>query len=408
MEGREKKSRDNASGVDKLDMRPILLGISMTTMSSIPVFLTGALGVQIRNDLRLNASQLGGAVAVFFAFASLTSISSGRIAERSGFVRIMRLCAVLSVAALCGIGLFSRTYLMLLLFLALAGVVNGALQPAVNLFLSNVVPLSRQGTAFGIKQAAIPVSTFLSGLSVPAIALTIGWRYAYLIAAPLGLILYFLIPKNAQNQIRDKSEQNPRATVYLAPLMVLALAMGLGSSAANALAAFIVSSSVHNGWSPGAAGLLVVLGSVTGISARLLNGFLADRRNGRHLAVTAWMVGTGAMGYLMLSLGMSWLIVPATIISYGAGWGWNGLFNFAVIWNYPKSAGYATGITQAGAYIGSVAGPIIFGLIVDRSGYGLGWVVDAVEAFLAAAAMVIARSMILSAPHRFSGNQESH
>ena len=388
---------------DKLILRPVLLGISLTTVSTIPVFLTGALGVQIRRDLHLNAAELGGAVAMFFAAAAITSVSSGKLAQRSGFEIILKICVVLSVVALAGIGFLASDYPLLLAFLAIGGVANGAAQPAVNLFLANVVPVSRQGFAFGVKQAAIPVSTFLSGLAVPLVALTIGWHYAYAIIAPIGIFLFFLIPKSPRGAERVSNPSKSQQKIYIAPLVVLAIAMGLGSGAANALGAFLVSSSVHAGWTPGAAGFLVVLGSVMGISSRLLNGYLADRRVGRHLAVTAWMVGTGGIGYLLLVLGYAWLVVPATIISYGAGWGWNGLFNFAVVWSYPRAAGHATGITQSGAYFGSVLGPLVFGFIVDHAGYSLAWGSAALQAFLAGLAMLIARKMMVAASAQLRG-----
>ncbi|TAN20427.1 MAG: MFS transporter [Actinomycetota bacterium] len=401
--GALKRSEENlqiTGPADRFILKPVLLGISITTVSTIPVFLTGALGVQIRRDLHLNAAELGGAVAIFFAAAAITSISSGKLAQRSGFEVILRVCVLLSVVALGGMGFLANSYLLVLAFLAIGGIANGAAQPAVNLFLSKVVPVSRQGFAFGIKQAAIPVSTFLSGLAVPFIALTIGWHYAYAIIAPVGIILFFMIPKAPRETQRASSSANGKQKIYIAPLVVLAIAMGLGSGAANALGAFLVSSSVHAGWAPGAAGFLVVLGSAIGISSRLLNGYLADRRIGRHLAVTAWMVGTGGIGYLLLTLGYAWLVVPATIISYGAGWGWNGLFNFAVVWSYPRAAGHATGITQSGAYFGSVLGPLVFGFIVDHSGYSLAWSSAALEAFLAGTAMVVARKMMIAGSAR--------
>lgn len=394
---------DTLSSREKLSILPIVLGISITTMASIPVFLTGALAVQIRQNLHLDASQLGAAVAVFFASASLTSIQSGKLAQHSGFEKIMRVGVVMAMTALTGIGLLAHSYPVFLIFLSLAGITNGMVQPAINLFLSDVIPRSRQGIAFGIKQAAIPVATFISGLAVPVVALTIGWHYAYLMIAPIGIVLFFLIPRQASPDRTEPRGSKAQSKVFLAPLVVLAVGMGLGSSAANGLSAFLVSSSVYHHWSPGTAGILVVIGSVTGMASRLLNGILADRRNGRHFQVVAMMVGLGGVGYLMLMSGVGWLIVPATIISYGAGWGWNGLFNFAVVWNYPTSAGYATGITQSGAYIGSVFGPLLFGFIVDQSGYNMAWSSTAVEAFAASLAIIIARRMILSAPEHFAG-----
>lgn len=371
-------------------------------MSTIPVFLTGAMAVQIRQDLHLNASGLGGAVGVFFASSAVASAVSGKMAQRSGFERIMRVCVILAVITLSGIGLLAHSYLVFMIFLSLAGITNGAVQPAVNLFLSKVIPVSRQGMVFGVKQAAVPVATFISGLAVPVVALTVGWNYAYLMIAPIGIVLYFLLPKGPSKSERKTSRAKPVSKVYVAPLVVLAVGIGLGSSAAICLGTFLVSSSVHHGWTPGDAGFLLMLGSITGMSARLINGILADRRNGKHIQVVATMVGIGGVGYLMLMSGIGWLIIPATMISYGAGWGWTGLFNFAVVWNYPKSAGYATGITQSGAYLGSVFGPLLFGLIVDRFGYGLAWTSAALEAIAAAFAMVIARKMILAAPERFA------
>ena len=43
------------------------------------------------------------------------------------------------------------------------------------------VPAGRQGLSFGVKQAAIPVSTLLAGAAVPTVALTLGWRWAFVL-----------------------------------------------------------------------------------------------------------------------------------------------------------------------------------------------------------------------------------
>jgi len=98
----------------------------------------------------------------------------------------------------------------------------------------------------------------------------------------------------------------------------------------------------------------------------------------------------------MFALGYGWLIVPATIISYGAGWGWNGLFIFGTVRNFPNHAGYATGTVQAGAYIGSVLGPLAFGFVVERTGYQLAWELAAISGFAAALAVWIARRLVIS------------
>jgi MFS family permease len=55
--------------------------------------------------------------------------------------------------------------------------------------LSNAVPARRLGAAFGIKQSAPPATTMMAGLSVPLLAVTLGWRAGYLTSAVLAAIV---------------------------------------------------------------------------------------------------------------------------------------------------------------------------------------------------------------------------
>ncbi|TAN20428.1 MAG: MFS transporter [Actinomycetota bacterium] len=376
--------------------RPILLAIGIAISAVLPVFLTGALAVQIKRDLDFTPSHLGAAVAVFFLFAALSSFISGRISHRVNDAKVIRACMIASSLVLLGIGTVARNYPVLVVLLAVAGTINGSLQPSINLFISRAIPRRRQGLAFGVKQAAVPLATFLAGLAVPTIALTIGWRYAFLGVAPLGIIFFFMSPRSIQ-PVEDlpaniAEAERPSA----APILMLAIGMGLGTGAANAFAAFLVSFAVHAGWKPGLAGLLIVFGSVIGVTARVGHGLLADRRHGRHFLFATWSAAIGGLGYLMFVLGYGWLIIPATVVSYGAGWGWNGLFIFAVVRNFTKFAGYATGTVQSGAYIGSVIGPLGFGFAVEKAGYPFAWSLAALSAFAAAIAVAIARRLVLS------------
>lgn len=388
---------DVNEGPDGFSFAPVILVIGIAVSAVMPVFLTGALAVQIRKDLNLSPSLLGTAVATFFAFAALSSYTAGRISHRTNGSRTMKICLIASSLTLFGIGTVARNYYVFLVFLAISGVINGSLQPPVNIFISHVIPKRRQGFAYGVKQAAVPMATLLAGLAVPLVALTIGWRFAYIGASPLGVILFFFVPKSVapssqSNQNVIPSPQRPSA----APIAMLALAMGLGTGAANSLGAFIVTSLVHSGWNPGMAGLLTVVGSAVGASARIGNGLLADKRRGRHFLFAAWSAVIGAFGYLMLMLGYGWLVVPAIIISYGAGWGWNGLFIFGVVRNFTKFAGYATGTVQSGAYVGSVLGPLAFGIVVEKASYSAAWAMALCCSLAASGAILIGRRLTMS------------
>jgi len=372
----------------------LVLSIAATTITTLPVFLTGALDVIIRRHLGLSSSELGLLVAGFFAFAVPASLVIAPRVALIGAARIMKVAGSAATLALLVIAGVGHSFFVLLGALMVAGLANGAMQPAVNLYLTSRVHLARQGFAFGVKQAAIPVSTLLAGVSVPLVAIDLGWRYAYLGAALVALIVTLVLPKANRSQ-GGNAAQRQKTTVVLKPLVFLAIGIGLGAGAANGLGAFFISSTAHIGVALGTAGYLASLGSLASLITRIGSGYFADRRSGNHFVVVAVMLSGGAIGYLLLSLGQRPLVVVAAVLAYAAGWGWNGVFNYAVALTHPQATGHATGITQAGAFAGSVFGPLIFGVIVDHLGYVDAWRFAALLAVLAAIAIMIGRSLLL-------------
>lgn len=197
------------------------------------------------------------------------------------------------------------------------------------------------------------------------------------------------------------------------PLVVLAGGMALAVSAANSLGSFAVPSAVDHGVAPGLAGLLASLGSVFGFSARVGLGWRADRERAAapestvarraflargHLLTVAAALALGTVGYGALATGSRALLVPGVILAFGAGWGWNGLFNLAVVRAYVDEPARATGITQVGTYLGGMAGPVGFGAVASAAGYGLAWALCAVAALAGAALFLTGRSLLRRHP----------
>src|SRR5690606_32036412 len=67
--------------------------VATALVGTLPVFLTGALAVQIGRDISFGPSRLGVASGTFFAAAAAGSALMGRLAERIGPGRAMRLAA---------------------------------------------------------------------------------------------------------------------------------------------------------------------------------------------------------------------------------------------------------------------------------------------------------------------------
>jgi MFS family permease len=350
--------------------------------------------VQLRQDLGFGESRLGIAVGAFFAAAALSSAVLGRTAERLGPTTSMRTSATLSAVSLLGIAAAARNYPTLLLWLALGGVANALAQPAANLFIARTVADARLGMAFAIKQSGIPAATLLGGLAVPSIALTVGWRWAFVAGALLPIAGGLTIPQAGAG--RAPTMRAAKVRVPLPPLVVLGIGIGFGAAAAGTLGAFLVNAAVDAGIAEGPAGLLVSVGSAIGIAVRLLAGSRADRRTGGHLRVVSLMLVAGSVAYLLYASQVGWLLVLATPLAFGAGWGWPGLFNLAIVRAHPAAPGTASGITQTGTYVGAVTGPVVFGAVVEAASYRAAWILAAAFALAGAATIAVGRSMMRS------------
>src|SRR3712207_1349548 len=381
---------------EALNWRPVLLAVAVATAGVLPAFLTGGLAVQMREEFGFGVAALGLAVAAFFVCSSLVSAVMGRLVERIGSRQGMRLSAIGSAASLLGIALLAESWAGLVACLVLGGLANAVSHPATHLSLAREVAAGRQGLSFGIKQSAIPAATLLAGLAVPAIALTFGWRWAFAGGAALALAVAFLVPVGAQKSVvRRRPEKAREKDARTAPLFLLALGTGLGSTAATPLGTFLVESSVVAGLRVETAGLLLASGSAVNIVVRVAFGRLADGMSGGRLLLVAAMLAAGVAGFGMLATGEVALILPGVLLAFAAGWGWPGLFNFAVVKTNPSAPAAATGITQTGASGGAAVGPLVFGLVAEATSYEVAWLVSGAFAFSALTAILVGRRMLL-------------
>lgn len=368
--------------------------VATALVGTLPVFLTGALAVQIGRDIDFGPARLGIASGAFFAAAAAGSALMGRLAERIGPGRAMRLAATGSIVLLTAIAA-TPAYGVLIGLLVCAGFSNALGQVSANLLVAKAVRPERQGWSLALKQAGVPAGTLLGGLAVPAVAVTVGWRWAYLLGVVVALGAVVVIPVGA---VPPGGRDRPGRTgdVPLGPLVLLAVAVGFAAAANGTLATFTVSAGVDAGLGESASGLVLMVGAGIGISMRLLAGRRADKRGQRHLPVVSLLLLGGSVGYLLLAPGTVPTHLLGAAVAFGSGWAWPGLFNLAVVRLNPSAPAAATGITQTGVYVGALSGPILFGLVVDAVGYELAWVCAAVSSLGAAIAMVVGRRQVLA------------
>ena len=377
--------------------------VAVTTVSVLPVFLTGALSVQLTADLGFDPTGLGLVVALYFGVSALCSLPVGMIVERVGS-RITSRISVVGVAVMMGaLALGARSYVSLVTILLCGAWCNVMGQLASNLTLARSVPERRMGLSFGVKQSAIPTATLLAGAAVPAVALTVGWRWAYGIGALLALLALAGTPRANATPDGGRSAPGQRAT---AALGVIGGASGLAAGTATALGIFLVASAVDRGVGPGLAGLVLTMGSVIGLSMRMVHGWWADRREqarrteqrrgGGHIGVVASSLALGAIGFGLLAVPGAPALIIGTVLAFGLGWAWPGLLQFAVVRLNPSAPAAATSIVQVGVYAGGFGGPIVFGWLATHASFPAAWSVAAVAMVVSAALMVLGRRMLLA------------
>lgn len=368
----------------------VLLAVgAAVTVGTLPVFLVGGLAVQIRAELGLSVSLLGLAGSVFFATSALMARPLAAVTERIGPTAALRLATAGSAACLAALAVTPST-VWLLAGLALAGLPTALSQPAANELLMARIAAQQRGFAFAVKQSAIPTSTLLAGLAVPAVALTVGWRWAFALGALLGLLTVPLVPRVRWR--RPSRCASPDSDRSRALLLALAAVTGLGAAAANAMGTFVTVSAVSVGYSEAAAGLVLSLGSAAGLAVRLAAGAVADRAQPDLFGMVAAMLGLGAVGYLLLALGQPVAFLAGLVLGFGAGWAWPGVFNYAVAARYPGRVATATSVTQTGVYLGAGGGPLLFGLVAERYGASAAWLTSGVLTTLATVALLLVRA----------------
>jgi predicted MFS family arabinose efflux permease len=365
--------------------------VAVQAAAMTPAFLTGALAVQLRDELDFSNAGLGGAVAFFFLLAAAGSPHAGTIADRLGARRSLRIAATLSAASLLGCSQV-RGYPALLAMVAIGAVGLALAGPGTKIMVARGVPLSRHGLAFGVQAGAVPLSSFLAGVMVPAVAIPLGWQWAYVTMAGVAVLGFVLAPPIGPDGAGGRRTPAHRLSdIGYRPLVMLGLAAALGSAAATTLAAFFVSAATDTGIDEGVAGAMLAVGSATVVAARIYAGVNADRRGTDPLRTVSVLMAVSTAGYLLTATDSKVLLPIGALFALGAGWSWSGLIVHAVVRRYHATPGAATGVISSGLSVGGVVGPLAFGLVVDRFSYSVGFLVTALSALAASAAVTVGR-----------------
>lgn len=388
-----------ATGVDgarsTAGLGPVAIGI---VASILPVFLLGSLSIEIRRELGYGETTAGLVLAAFFGASAVVSSRLGRVIDRVGPRRGLTSALGAVVAVQLLVAGSARHPAALAVLAAAGGVANATAQLSANVFIARDLPLHRQGLGFAVKQSAMPGASLVAGLTLPTLALTVGWRWVFVAGALLATAAAALVAARLPHDVAvSRAEARAIAAEDPPPrgaLGSLAVAAAFSTAAAITLGGFFVESAIDAGISAGTAGLAFAAGSLVSIVVRLAVGVVADRRPGNLLGAVAVMIALGALTSVWFTWRSPAVQLIGVPLAFGAGWAWPGLFNLSVVRAAPRFPGRATGITQTGTYVGGAVGPILFGAVAEGSGYTAAWWLAAALGLGAAAAVLVGRAVL--------------
>lgn len=364
---------------DRIRWPAVAAAVLITAAGVLPAFMTAALAVQIQEDLGLSVGALGVLFGMFFAVSALASSAMGRMVENAGWVRGIQISGMASGLVLIGMATVASSTWSIAALFVLGGIAAALSHPAANLAIARSVPQSRQGLLFGLKHTAVPAAAMLGGIAVPVFGLTVGWRWAFAAAAILAIAPALAAHRIGETHMAARSIQTSgRPETSMRILLILAGASALGVGGIDALATFVVAYGVDIGFGEAAAGVLLAVGSVAGLLTRLLAGWLVDRRSGAGLPWMAGLLAIGAVGLALIAGGGRSALVVGAVLALGLGWGWSGLLTFVVVRANPGAPAAATGVTQAGTFVGAAVGPPLVGLVAEHASFSAAWWITSV------------------------------
>jgi cyanate permease len=291
----------------------------------------------------------------------------------------------------------SHSWLAVTAFVVLGGIGHSLAQNGANAVLFAGLERRQLALAFAMKEAAIPVASLVSGLALPLIGLTVGWRWAFLIGTLLALLVFLLARQSSGTpSVRRPGDVSIRQVRL--PMLILAIAGGLGSAALTSTVAFLVVSLVENGFEPSAAGFLLGFGSIVAVVTRLVAGWLGYVHGVEPLRAASVLMGLGAAGFFLLGAsGEPLLTVFGTLLAFSGGWGWTGSLLAGIAQSVSDAPVTALPILQMGFSAGGVLGPLAFSAIVEFVSHGAAWAALSAAVLLAAVMVHVGQHLLVHA-----------
>ena len=368
--------------------------LSQTAMSTIHMGLPTVVPL-IQAELGLNLTEVGVLVSMINVGVVAAVLGMGKAADRYGERRVIGYGT-----AACGLLVltvhFAGSFIALLVVFLLLGIPVATSTPAGSKAVAGWFPDRERGMAMGVRQTGIPAGGTIGALTLPAMGLVFGWRWALslvgvvTIAAGLLVLACYKEPARPQAVSGAAPAGGLRDIVRRSEIWAAAFYAAVLAGCQWCYISYIELYLTENIFYPLVfAAHLLAVGQACGGTGRIVLGIASDRLFfGRRVPVLVMLgvLGTVAgVATALLSPGMPPWLVAVVVSLLGLGtMSWQGLY-LALVAKIAgtRVAGVAIGLTNTVAFVGVVLLPPVFGAIADYThSYQTAWIAMAVAVAL--------------------------
>lgn len=402
-------SENSVAGESMPPGKRLVWGLASTwavqVVGTAAVFGVPVLAPVIAPEMGIDPTLVGVYVAIAYLTGQVTGLMSGGFMDRYGALRMSQVSCLF--AALGILMLFPAQVWLAPVAALLMGTCYGPLNPTSSKILRGLGADNRQPLIFSVKQTGVPVAGVIVGMSLPALTVLFGWRWAFAVFAVAAILVALAIQPVRETFDHDRRRDGGRPNIKIwGPLKLV-----LGDPALRALSlvgfalagsqislgSFYVLFLIHTlNWSLIDAGFFYALVQAGGIGGRLAWGYVAKQV----FSPTAVLVGISILvcGLFVVTAFISptwpsWTIGALSLALGLCSYGWNGVWLSEVADIAPRAnVGDATGGAQFIMFGGVTVMPPIFGVLIDGTGsYVAPFVASGV--FVAAVALYMALAL---------------
>jgi FSR family fosmidomycin resistance protein-like MFS transporter len=348
----------------------------------------------IRDEFALDYAQAGLVVSAFSLSYGIGQLPAGWLADRLG----PRLLITVGICGVAVAGLFvgfSNTYILLIVFLVVMGLVGGGYHPSAAPLIGASVEPRNRGRVLGFHLIGGSGSFFLAPLIAAGIAAAWGWRGTFIaLAIPTGIfgVLFYILlrrissrgqgPGSVVTEYGEQADPTPGRIRRLVAFLVLTTFV---QAISTSVIAFIPLFMVDNfGVAEGTAAAFLSIIYSAGFWASPLGGYISDRL-GRVPVILVSSLLTAPVIYL-LNITPSGFAMGALLLVFG----------MVMYVRGPTSEAFLVGEISAkhrstifgifyfsGMEFGAVLTPLM-GLLIDRFGFNVSFTAAGITLFAVA------------------------